>query len=108
VVADAVNNVMAARQGWVILARDCAVPLRFVQVVCSDKSEHRRRVETRTAEMPGHDVPTWQQVQHRPWEPLSGPHLVIDNVGDPLDRLAYPTPHHSDSNSGQEHRARRS
>jgi len=71
VVADAVNNVMAARQGWVILARDCAVPLRFVQVVCSDKSEHRRRVQTRTAEMPGYDVPTWQQVQHRPWVSVS-------------------------------------
>jgi len=65
VVADAVTNVLAARQGWVILARDCAVPLRFVQVVCSDKIEHRRRVETRTAEMPGHEIPTWQQVQHR-------------------------------------------
>lgn len=62
-VADAVNNAMVARQGWVILAGECAVPLRFVQVVCSDKSEHRRRVETRTAEMPGYRVPTWQQVQ---------------------------------------------
>lgn len=82
VVADAVNNVTAARQGWATLARECAVPLRFIEVVCSDAVEHRRRVESRTAEMSGHGVPTWQQVQHRPWEPLTEPHLAIDNVGD--------------------------
>lgn len=82
VVTDAVNNVTAARQGWATVARDCAVPLSFVEVVCSDTVEHRRRVESRTAEMPGHGVPTWQQVRCRPWEPLTEPHLVIDNVGD--------------------------
>lgn len=88
VVADAVNNVGAARRSWAVLARDCAVPLRFVQVVCSDEPEHRRRVETRTAQMPGHGVPTWQQVQHRPWESLTEAHLVIDNVGDPAGHVA--------------------
>ncbi len=98
VIADAVNSVVAARQGWVSLARDCAVPLRFVQVVCSDETEHRRRVETRTGEMPGHQVPPWQRVQDRPWEPLTEPHLIIDNVGDlsahvsaVLDWLTQPT-----------------
>lgn len=88
VVADAVNNLIAARQGWVILAGECAVPLRFVQVVCSDQTEHRRRVETRTAKMPGHEVPTWRQVQDRPWEPLREPHRIIDNVDDPADHVS--------------------
>lgn len=64
------------------------MPLRFVQVACSDKTEHRRRVETRTGEMPGHKVPTWQQVQNRPWEPLAEPHLIIDNVGDPAAHVS--------------------
>jgi len=48
--------------------------------------------------MPGHQVPTWQQVQDRPWEPLTEPHLIIDNVGDlsahvsaVLDWLTQPT-----------------
>ena len=82
-IADAVTNVEAARQGWISVAGDCEVPLRFVEVTCSDVAEHRRRVETRTAEMPGHGVPTWTQVQHRPWEPFAHSRLVIDNVGDP-------------------------
>lgn len=83
VVADAVNNALAARQQWIDLARDLAVPLRLIEVVCSDTSEHRRRVETRTSEMPGHHLPTWQDVQNRLWEPFTEPHLIIDNIGDP-------------------------
>lgn len=88
VVADAVNDVAAARDGWISVARDCAVPLHFVEVICSDRSEHRRRVETRAPEMAGHDVPTWDQVQHRPWEPFTQPRLVVDNVGDPARHAA--------------------
>jgi predicted kinase len=83
VVADAVNNVEPARQGWITVARDCAVPLRFVEVICSNPVEHRRRVEMRTAEMPGHGVPTWEQVRHREWEPFTQPRMLVDNLGNP-------------------------
>jgi predicted kinase len=46
VVADAVNNVRAAREGWTTVAGDCAVPVRFIEVICSDVNEHRRRAAT--------------------------------------------------------------
>jgi predicted kinase len=82
VVIDAVNNVAEARDMWVALAVACAVPVRFVEVICSDESEHRRRVESRTAEMPGHAVPTWDEVQRRPWTPFTAERLLVDNVGD--------------------------
>jgi predicted kinase len=83
VVADAVNEVAPARDGWVALAERTGAMLRFVEVVCSDAAEHRRRVEGRTADMPGQGVPTWQQVQQRRYEPWTQDRLVIDNVGDP-------------------------
>jgi hypothetical protein len=57
--------------------------MRFIEVICSDASEHRRRVESREAGMPGHGVPTWARVQRRSWQPFPEPHLVLDNVGDP-------------------------
>lgn len=65
VVVDAVNNVEVARDGWRRLGDAHGDPARFVEVICSDPVEHRRRVESRTAEMPGHGVPTWDQVQRR-------------------------------------------
>jgi predicted kinase len=82
VVADAVNGVEAARQGWIDVAQECSVALAFIEVTCSDREEHRRRVETRTSEMPGHGVPTWDQVQNRRWQPFTQDRLVIDNAGD--------------------------
>ena len=91
VVADAVNGVAAARAGWVALAEETGAALRFVEVRCRDSAEHRRRVETRVAEMAGQGVPTWEQVQRRryePWPPELPDRLVVDNIGDPAGHVA--------------------
>lgn len=91
VVADAVNGVAAARAGWAALAARTGAVLRFVEVRCSDAAEHRRRVETREAEMPGQGVPTWEQVLRRryePWPPDLPAPLITDNVGDAAVHIA--------------------
>jgi predicted kinase len=88
VVVDAVNNVEPARDGWLHLAREFGTALRFVEVICSDAAQHRQRVETREAEMPGHAVPSWHEVQIRPWEPFTQDRLLVDNVGDPERHVA--------------------
>ena len=88
VVLDAVNDVELARQGWVDLGTSFGSTPRFVEVVCTDADEHRRRVEGRSAEMPGHAVPTWEQVQRRPYEAWRHERLVVDNVGPPEPNVA--------------------
>jgi predicted kinase len=88
VVADAVNGVAEARDGWANVARDTGVELRYIEVICSSPAEHRRRVEPRGAELPGHGVPTWEQVQRRAWTTFTEPRLVIDNLGDPAEHVA--------------------
>ena len=50
------------------------------EVVCSDEAEHRRRVKTRTADIVGHELPTWQQVCQRECEPR-GSTVVLDTAG---------------------------
>lgn len=65
--------------------------LCFVEVRCSDTAEHRRRVETCKPEMPGHGVPTWEQVLRRryePWPPELLARLTVDNVGDAAVHVA--------------------
>ncbi len=52
VVVDAVNDADEARAAWVDLARQQAVPLRFVEVTCPDVDLHRRRL-LETASRPG-------------------------------------------------------
>lgn len=33
-----------------------------------DREEHRRRVEAREADIPGHEVPTWEAVDRGEWQ----------------------------------------
>ena len=91
VVADAVNGVAAARAGWVALAARTGATLRFVEVLCRDAAEHRRRVESRKPELPGQGIPTWESVLRRryePWPPELSDRLVVDNTGDPAGHVA--------------------
>jgi predicted kinase len=80
VLADAVNPVEAARAGWREVAAEVDVPLRVVEVVCSDQAEHRRRVEARRPGPGQRFVPTWAQVATREYEPWTEPRLTVDTV----------------------------
>jgi hypothetical protein len=48
-----------------------------VEIVCSDRGEHRRRVETREPDIAGHRLPTWQDVVDRDYRPWDRERLVI-------------------------------
>lgn len=80
VVADCVNPVAASRQAWHDIAVSCASPVLQVEVVCSDRLEHRRRVENRRPDIPGQALPTWQQVLEREYEPWTDAGLVVDTA----------------------------
>jgi predicted kinase len=88
VVTDAVNNVEIARLGWREIAADTGATVHFVEVVCSDVDEHRRRVEARASDVEGLTNPSWGDVLARRWEALDEPHLRIDNLGEAEGHVA--------------------
>ncbi|WP_169811943.1 AAA family ATPase [Nocardia grenadensis] len=88
VVVDACNNLRKARTMWSDLALGSKVPLDWVEVICSDAAEHRRRVESRTPDRPGQGNPTWAQVRSRRWEPFTEPRILIDNTGSAAAHVA--------------------
>jgi predicted kinase len=86
VIADAVNPVTEARHGWRDLAATVGADHVVIETVCSDRAEHRRRVETRVSDLPGWLYPSWAEV-HRmmtEYEPRTGHRLVLDTTR-PLD-----------------------
>jgi predicted kinase len=93
VVIDAVNGVPEAKEMWTELARSVPATLRIIEVGCSDKSEHRRRVESRASATPPLPVPTWAEVEGREYKPWNLPVLSVDSSlprDENLDRiLAY-------------------
>lgn len=80
VVAECVNPLAVTRDAWRQVADDAGAALVDVEIVCSDPAEHRRRVETRTADVPGLVLPTGRQVTGREYEPWERDRLVVDTV----------------------------
>ncbi|MFV9652539.1 MULTISPECIES: AAA family ATPase [Pseudomonas] len=80
VVADCVNPVEESRAAWTATAATADVALVNIQVVCTDAQEHRRRVETRTGDIPGLTPPTWQSVSTHEYERWGQPVLTLDTA----------------------------
>jgi predicted kinase len=86
VVVDAVNAVEEAREMWRDLASEQGVDRFVVEVVCSDVTEHRRRVESRAGPTPPLPAPTWEEVRTREYLPWTEPILTVDSVV-PVDQV---------------------
>lgn len=80
VIADCVNPWPLTRDAWRSVAQRAGVRIVEVEVVCSDLTEHRRRVESRSADIQGHKMPTWQDVVARDYRPWSRARLIIDTA----------------------------
>jgi predicted kinase len=80
VIADSVNPVRESREAWRAAATRAGSRAIDVEMVCSDAGRHRERVETRVADIPGHRVPTWQEVVDRDYQAWQGDRLVIDTA----------------------------
>ncbi|MGV6395952.1 AAA family ATPase [Pseudomonas caspiana] len=80
VIIDCVNPVMESRVTWSEIASNSDVRLANIQVICSDTDEHRRRVEARTADIPGLTPPTWESVQSHEYEPWADAPFCIDTA----------------------------
>jgi predicted kinase len=91
VVADCVNDIALTRDAWADVARHASAILLNVEVICSDPAEHRRRVETRLADLPGQVLPDWHAVMSRGFESWDMSRLVLDtatsSVADAVERL---------------------
>jgi predicted kinase len=81
VIADSVNPLPVTRGAWMGVATRAQAKAIEVEVICSDRAEHRRRVETRVTDIPGLRLPRWQEVVAREYHPWERAHVVIDTAG---------------------------
>lgn len=86
VVADCVNSLKARRDTWRDIVNEAGASLIEIEVICSDKAEHRARVETRTADIAGFILPNWAGVEQRRYDTWETDHVVIDTAGKMIDQ----------------------
>ena len=86
VIADSVNPLRVTRDAWLEVANRAHAGAIEIEVRCSDLAEHRRRVETRVADIPGLALPGWAEVAAREYDAWSREHLVIESAGRTIEQ----------------------
>ncbi len=81
VIADSVNPWHLTREAWRQAAKDAGAPFIDVEIVCSDRLEHRRRIENREIDIAGLKPPAWQDVLDHDYHPWTDPPIQIDTAG---------------------------
>lgn len=78
VLVECVNPLPITRRLWERTAVDAGSRLLQVELVCSDRDEHRRRVEQRVSDIAGLVLPDWQDVLQRDYAPWPEADLRLD------------------------------
>jgi predicted kinase len=81
VVADSVNPLRITRKAWREVAKLIGVPYVDVEIVCSDATEHRSRIESRADGSEARPRLSWDDVCARRYDPWDSPPVVIDTAG---------------------------
>ncbi|EJK86247.1 AAA family ATPase [Rhizobium rhizogenes] len=87
VVADSVNSIRITRDAWLSVAKRAGTQAVEVEVVCSDRAEHRRRAETRMTDIEGLVKPTWDKTVNRHYEDWGTRPIVVDTAHKAVDDL---------------------
>ena len=89
VIADSVNPLPVTRDAWREVAKCSRAIVVEVEVICSDRDEHRRRIEARMADIPGLRLPTWKEVVSREYHPWDREHIVVDTARQSVEQSIH-------------------
>ena len=80
-IADAANYLEVGREIWRNVANDAHVPIKAIEVTCSDAALRRTRLEARRRGLIGYPEPSWDDVIQRAveTEPWTSQRLVVDS-----------------------------
>jgi predicted kinase len=78
VIVDTVNPIEITRKMWGAVSTDANAVLVNVEVVCNDVGIHRERVESRSSDIDGLIVPTWDEVLAREYTPWTDGRIIVD------------------------------
>ena len=81
VVADCCNPIELTRREWEDVAVNNNCRFVNIEVVCSDKTEHKKRAEQRNAEVANMKLPVWNDIENREYHEWHKSRIIIDTAG---------------------------
>jgi predicted kinase len=88
VVADSCNPIELTRREWEQVARDVPSDFINIEILCSDRREHRQRIERRKTDVPGLVLSSWKEIENREYHQWTVDRIVIDTAGKTLEESA--------------------
>jgi len=88
VVADSVNPIELCRKEWNNVASSIGAQFVNIEVICSDKTEHKTRAETREVGVKNLTPTTWDQIINREYHPWQEQVVQIDTAGKSINQCS--------------------
>jgi len=85
VVSDSCNPINLTRGEWEEVAIKNGSVFVNIEIVCSDKVEHRHRIEERKSDVTGLKLPVWQEVVCREYQSWEEERIVIDTANKSIE-----------------------
>lgn len=85
VVADSCNPILLTRNKWEEVAIHNNSLFINIEIICSDKKEHRKRIETRGTDVENLTLPTWEEVERREYHPWEKKRILIDTANKTIE-----------------------
>ena len=80
VIADSCNPISPTRMAWEGVAKSHYCDFVNIEIICSDKDEHRNRIEMRKTEIENLKPLTWEDVENRIFHPWESERIIIDTA----------------------------
>lgn len=82
VVVDSCNPLRLTRHEYENTAEECNSRYVNIEIICSNKMEHQRRIETRESDIDNFELPSWEDVVKRHYDSWGDTgRIIIDTAG---------------------------
>lgn len=85
VVSDSCNPIDLACQEWENVAKNSESLFTNIEIICSDKEEHKRQIETRISDVKGLKLPTWEYIESCEYHLWDSKRMIIDTANKSVD-----------------------
>jgi len=89
VVSDQCNPINLTRNEFnnIALKNNCIY--LNIEIICSDKNEHKNRIVNRKSEIDNLKLPTWEEINNRQFETWEEEHIIIDTANKTIEKCVY-------------------
>jgi len=85
VIADSCNPIQLTREEWQEVAKSADADFINIEIICTDSSIHKQRVESRASKIPNLSLPSWQEILDREYHEWKTDRVVIDTTNKTID-----------------------